>query len=239
MTLYHAYLEEDSSGRCLAHVPDLAGCTAAGEDRSAALAALPAAIQWSLDWCASHGDPLPQDSAIAVAVSEVARGYGSWQRGGANALFSTDRTPLGDPELRTYLRRLSYLRGDLLAWVRSPAPDAGSAALTADGTIHETLSHIAATETWYLSRLGQRIVVEAGEDDVVTRLVDGRARAVEAILRLSPRQRDLVYVPTESPSNDPEEPWTLRKVLRRMLEHELDHFRALQHSGLAEHQRTG
>lgn len=237
--LYHAYLEEDSTGRCLAHVPDLAGCTAGGHDRAEALAALPAAIRWYLDWCAAHGDPLPQDGVIEIAVVEVAHGRSPWRRGGANALFSADRIPLGDPELRTYLRRLSYLRSDLLAWARALPHGALDAPSSHGSTIRQTLIHLMETEVWYLSRLGQRIALEDPGDDILGRLVDGRARAIEAILRLSPRQRDLVYVPTEAPSEDPEEGWTLRKVLRRMLEHELDHLLALQRSGLAEHQRTG
>ena len=227
--LYHAYLEEDEDGMCLAHVPDLAGCTAAGVHRAAALAALPDAIRAYLDWCGAHGDPVAGDGAIEVAVAEVARGCRPWRRGGANALFSVDRAPLGDGELRTYLRRMSYARSDLLELVRGLPAEAFDAP-PADGgqTVHAVLKHLADTEAWYLSRLGQHITVQADGADIVRRLVDSRARAVEAILRLSPRQRDLVYVPTDRPSEDPEEGWTLRKVLRRFLEHELEHLRALR-----------
>jgi predicted RNase H-like HicB family nuclease/uncharacterized damage-inducible protein DinB len=240
MTLYHAYLEEDSDGRCLAHVPDLAGCIAAGQTRAEAIAALPAAIQHYLDWCAGHGDPVPQNGAIEVAVAEVQRGYRPWQRGGAHALFSVDRAPLGDPELRTYLRRLSYAHADLLTWARSlPEGTLDAPVPSGDERVRDTLSHIVDSEMYYLSRLGQRISIEQDREDAISRLIDSRARAVEAILRLSPRQRDLVYVPTEQPSEDPEEGWTLRKVLRRMLEHELEHLHALQSAGLAQQQTAG
>jgi predicted RNase H-like HicB family nuclease len=239
MTLYHAYLEEDADGTCLAHVPDLAGCTAAGQDRAAALAALPEAIRAYLAWCGAHGDPLPEDGLIEISVAEVARGYRPWRRGGANALFTVDRVPLGDPELRTYLRRMSFVRADLIALVR-PLTDDVLDQPAADGkhTAREILTHIADTEMWYLSRLGQRAGSDTLQADIISRLIDGRARAVEAILRFAPRQRDLVYVPTEHPSEDPEEGWTLRKVLRRILEHELDHLHALQRRGLVERQRA-
>jgi predicted RNase H-like HicB family nuclease len=227
MTVYHAYLEESPDGACLAHVPDLAGCTARGLDRAAALAALPAAIRSYLDWCAAHGDPLPQNGPIEVLVAEIVRGTAPWRRGGVNALFSADRAPLGDAELRTYLRRMTYAHADLLNLVRNlPAGACDATPSDADGarSIGEILVHLVETEAWYLSRLGQRIAVDPGGQDILSCLVDGRARAVEAILRLSPRQRDLVYVPTEQPSEDPEEGWTLRKVLRRVLEHELEHL---------------
>jgi predicted RNase H-like HicB family nuclease len=229
MALYHAYLEVDDDGTCLAHVPDLAGCTAGGQTRDAAVAALPDAIRAYLDWCGAHGDPLPDDGAIEIALAQVVSGCRPWRHGGANALFSADRAPLGDSELRTYLRRMSYARGDLLELARSIPPHKRDVA-PGDGhlSILEVLTHLVETEIWHLSRLGQRIGVEPPPPDILDRLVDGRARAVEAILRLSPRQRDLVYIPTEQPGENPEEGWTLRKMLRGLLEHELVHLRELQ-----------
>jgi|DewCreStandDraft_5_1066085.scaffolds.fasta_scaffold00434_13 predicted RNase H-like HicB family nuclease len=225
---YHVYLEEDETGRCMAHVPDLAGCTATGPDRAAALAALPAAIRAYLRWCGEHGEPLPTDEPVEVAVAEVVRGCRPWRRGGAHALFSVDRAPLGDAELRAYLRRMSYARGDLLALVRGLSPHTLDASPPGLPSVRAVLAHLIETEAWYLSRLGQRIPAVYDGTDIVQRLVDSRARAVEVILRLSPRQRDLVYVPTENPSDNPEEGWTLRKVLRCCLEHELSHLQELQ-----------
>lgn len=225
MTRYYAYLEEDADGTCLAHVPDLAGCAAAGSSRAGALVALPRAIRTYLDWCAAHGDPVVQDGVIDLQVAEIVSGCRPWQRGGANALFSVDRAPLGDAELRTYLRRMNYAHTDLLAIVRDLSPDALDTP-TADGapTLRETLAHLVVSEQWYLSRLGLRAPAIEARLDIHSWLIDARARAVELILRLAPRQRDLVCVPTQHRSENPEEGWTLRKVLRRFLEHELAHL---------------
>ncbi len=231
MSRYHVYLEENSDGTCLAHVPDLAGCVVAGGDRASALVAVPDAIRAYIDWCGRHGDPVPEDGVIGVAVAEVVQTAGPSRRGGVNALFSADRAPLGDAELRTYLRRMGYARSDLLALVRA-LPPAALDAPPADGhdTVRQILAHIASTEAWYLSRLGQRMAADGDDGDISRRLIDSRSQAVGAILRLSPRQRDLVYIPTEHPSADPEEGWTLRKLLRRFLEHELMHLHALRES---------
>lgn len=228
MTVYHLYLEEDSRGACIAHVPDLAGCLAAGENRQAALAAAPAAIGAYLRWCARHGEPLSEDGSVQIAVAEVQHAAGPWRRGSANALFAVDRAPLGDGELRTYLRRMGYARSDLIAFVRGlPSGSTnGAPGPVSPPHVRAAIEHLAETEAWYLSRLGQRITIEP-TDDALQRLIDARARTVEAILRLSPRQRDLVYVPTERTSDDPEEGWTLRKVLRRCLEHEMTHLHHL------------
>ncbi len=225
---YHVYLEEDDTGSCMAHVPDLAGCAVTGPDRAAALAALPDAIRAYLRWCGEHGEPLPADDSVEVVVVEVVHGCRPWRQGGAHALFSVDRVPLGDAELRAYLRRMSYARGDLLTFVRGLSPQALDAAPPGLPPVRAVLTHLIETEAWYLSRLGQRVPVVQDGSDIVQRLVDSRARAVEVILRLSPRQRDLVYVPTADPSDNPEEGWTLRKVLRCFLEHELGHLQELQ-----------
>lgn len=226
--IYHAYLEEDESGACLAHVPDIAGCTAWGAGRASAIAALPHAVRAYLDWCGAHGDPLPDDGIIEIVISEVVHGCRPWQLRGANALFSVDRVPLGDAELRTYLRRMAYARADVLDLVRSQPPAFLTMPDDTHTNIRGALLHLATMEVWCLSRLGQRITEPEPDADVLEQLIDSRARAVEAVLRLSPRQRDLVYVPTDRPSDNPEEGWTLRKVLRRFLEHELTHLSALR-----------
>lgn len=226
--IYHAYLEVDETGACLAHVPDLAGCTAGGVSRETAIAALPHAVRAYLDWCGAHGDPLPDDGVIEIVIGEVVQGCRPWKLGGAHALFSVDRVPLGDAELRTYLRRMGYARADLLDLVRAQPAAFLAMPDMEHGTVRGALLHLASTEAWYLSRLGQRIVEPDPDAGAVEQLVDSRARVVESVLRLSPRQRDLVYVPTDRPSDNPEEGWTLRKVLRRFLEHELTHLSALR-----------
>lgn len=228
MTRYHAYIEEDTDGTCMAHIPDLAGCAAGGPSRDVALAALPYAVRDYLDWCARHGDPLPDDGIIEVSLAEVVKGCRPWRIDGAAALFSADRAPLGDVELRTYLRRMGYAREDLLALLRSRDAEA---IVLPEGeeyrTVGDLAAHIVQSESWTLSRLGLR-PPESSADGPTDQLIDSRARSTEAILRLSPRQRDLVYVPTHAPSDDPEEGWTLRKVLRRILEHEMEHVYRLQ-----------
>lgn len=227
MTRFHAYIEEDTDGTCLAHVPDLVGCAAGGPSRDTALSALPYAIRDYLDWCARHGDPLPDDGIIEVSLAEVVHGCRPWRIDGAAALFSADRAPLGDVELRTYLRRLGYARDDLLALIRSIPVEECVLPDDEHRSSRELAAHIVFAECWTLSRLGLRLPeTEAG--DPTEHLIDSRARSTEAILRLSPRQRDLVYIPTHAPGDDPEEGWTLRKVLRRILEHELEHVNRLR-----------
>lgn len=220
MTHLLVYLEEDQEGRCLAHVPDLAGCAVAGASREEALSALPTAVTAYLHWCARHGEPLAENYQPEFMLAEVLSGR-PWKLGGAGGLFAADRAPLGDAELRAYLRRAGYARSDMVATARRLRETGARPGLD------ETLIHVADTEVWLLSRLGQRLAA-AEPADRIQRLIDVRSRSTEALLRLALRQRDLVYVPTTNPSDDPNEAWTVRKVLRRMIEHELDHLRQLE-----------
>jgi hypothetical protein len=49
-----------------------------------------------------------------------------------------------------------------------------------------------------------------------------RRTAVERLRQLARTERTKVFYPTRW-TDHPEEPWTARKVLRRFLEHELEH----------------
>jgi len=51
--------------------------------------------------------------------------------------------------------------------------------------------------------------------------------AYKRLLSLSPLERATVFRIPEYTDN-PDEPWTLRKTLRRFLEHEREHFRNIQ-----------
>ncbi len=75
-------------------------------------------------------------------------------------------------------------------------------------------------------RLGRRVLV--AERDPMRRLVDVRARTLDHLSRYDRADRDLIFIPTERRSEDPEEMWTLRKFLRRLIEHEMEHLDELR-----------
>lgn len=227
MTRYNVNVEPAPGEACMAHVAELPGCWVIAEDEAAAIAALPERIRRYRRWRMEHGLPPGGDDAVDLVVREAVTGPRPWQPNGASALFATDRRLLDDEEFDLHLHLLACARADLLRAVHAVPRGAFDDLPPGERrTPRETLVHLADMEEWFLSRIGRRICVE--EPDPVRRVVDVRARTIEHLLRYGREDRDLVFVPTSQPSDDPDEMWTLRKVLRRVIEHELEHVDDVQ-----------
>jgi uncharacterized damage-inducible protein DinB/predicted RNase H-like HicB family nuclease len=212
---------------CMAHVSELPGCWVLASDAAEALARLPTAIERHRAWLQTHGLPGGGEDAIELVVRQTVTGPRPWTPNGASALFSVDRRLFDDMEFSLHLHLLACARSDLLRAVTAIPRGAYDDRLPGERrTVRETLTHLADMEEWFVSRLGRSVQVH--EPDPVRRLVDVRARTVEHLARYAPEDRDLVFVPTTRPSDDPDEPWTLRKLLRRLLEHELEHLEDLR-----------
>lgn len=220
---YTVYLEVSIGEACMAHVAELPGCYLLAPDQPAALTALPAEVERFRVWLHEHGITPPPIAGDVFRVREVIADARPWAPNGAAALFAIDRRPLDDRELALHLEVLAAARADLLALLRLiPRAALDERAPGLPRTLRQTLAHLAGAEAWHISRLGPAI--DTTEPEPVRRLVDIRARAIAQLSRHARADRDLVYVPRTALSDDPEESWTLRKVLRRMIEHELLHL---------------
>jgi len=228
-TVYSAYLEIDSENRCMAHVLDLPGCTARGMGREAALSMLRQAIRDYHAWLRGYGEPAPSPSEpIEVEVVEERAGLGPFNPGDAASLFTLDRKPLTHEEMETYFRLMAYTRGDLLDLVHHLPDEALDWKPDPQSfTIRRLLRHTGNAEEWYVSRL---VPVEAlppeWEHDEALPILEflemERRTSIDCLRRLSEVELTEVFYQARWTSH-PEEPWTLRKVLRRFLEHEREH----------------
>jgi len=100
-------------------------------------------------------------------------------------------------------------------------------------TIGEILRHIGNAEQWYVSRLvpAETLPQEWDRDEgmsIFEFLEMERATALERLRQLSSSELSAITRPTHWTRN-PEEPWTARKALRRLVEHELEHIAHIQH----------
>lgn len=240
MTRYDVYLEVSDGGASMAHVLQLPGCAASGESLDDALANVVDAIADYYDWLGRHADPSHAGtSAITIELAEVTRGLGPFQRGDAAALFGPDREPLSRDELETCLRYAGYSRADLLA-LTSELPDdvldwrpglEGPHAHDAM-TVREILRHAGNAEEWFASRLvrPERLPAEWRGDArlPVFEFLDMERRTVAGLLRgLSDDELEEIIFPTWF-TEHPDEGWTARKALRRLLEHEREHTRHIR-----------
>jgi len=233
MSRYPVYLEI-TDDLCLAHIPDLPGCTVRAPSRAEALARLPAATRDHLAWLRRHGEPVPpEDDPIEVEIAGESHDFGPFNPGDAAALLPPDRVPLTPEEMETYFRLMAHARADLLVLVeRLPdelldrQPDAES------WTIRRILRHIGNAEEWYASRLVPPDTLppewEHDEDlPILQFLAMERRTAVDRLRRLTVEERTAVVYPTHW-TDHPDEPWMARKALRRAVEHEREHTEQVQ-----------
>jgi predicted RNase H-like HicB family nuclease len=214
---FDVHVESNRQGHTVAHIPLLPGCIVRAQSPEQALSYVEEAITLYLLWLNNHGDaPQHVPSLIRTRVFEKHKGGAASGSGSRVALLNSDRLPIDRKELEEYLQRMCFSRKDLLE-ITSP--------LTSDvlqyrkdrrqRTIREILQHIAGAEQWYLTRLIKIPRFPAQKTHLL------RLHAVrEATIKLL-SQYDLRGSARVVEKED--EPWTLRKVLRRFLEHEREH----------------
>jgi len=156
-------------------------------------------------------------SRIEIHVVERCAGGAASGSGSRVALLKADVLPIDRDELEEYFRRMNYSRKDLLELVSTVPDDILSFHPDRrQRTIREILQHIAGAEQWYVTRL-LKIPRFPPQKTPLQRLQLVRDTAYAYLsqqnLQLSAR---VVEKAGES--------WTLRKVLRRFLEHEREHI---------------
>jgi len=230
MPVQDVYVEAGADGECMAHVLDLPGCISRGHSQEEALDRVPAAIAGYQEWLERHGERLdgPDTEPVTVRVVETIEGPVPFRHGDRAALFQPDLLPVQPEDIERYLRLSGYARADLLSAARGLPPailrwklDAGAM------SIGEILRHVGNTEQWYVSRVvSADSLPPEWEHDHTLPLRSffrmERSTAHQRLRQMGDRERAEVVFPTAWTSH-PDEPWTARKALRRMVEHELEH----------------
>jgi hypothetical protein len=162
---------------------------------------------------------------------------------GDEVLFSADKRPATPGEIDTCVRLLSYARSDLLETAGQlpdgvldwDPPYARFASWASWRTIRQILLHIADTEEYYyLPSIGctPESSYKSEDADWANRLLDSRRSTVRQ-LRALQSEADLSRVTT-----DGGDAWSVRKVLRRLMRHELLHWKSIKRIVRSYPQRT-
>jgi uncharacterized damage-inducible protein DinB/predicted RNase H-like HicB family nuclease len=212
----------------LVHVVDLLGCACFGPTTDEAIAATPDEIRAYLRYLKRHGEKVDPVAPIKTRVIEHVTQGDFLGHGSPQAVYAPDRRPVSTAELATFLRRLEWSRADLLALVKGADPNALDARPPKGRSLRDILLHVLGADSGYLaSSLGAVKTVNApmnaamrGDLDVLIALQEARAAAIERLRALTPAERAFVK---EHPSGAR----TMRKTIRRMLEHEWEHRREL------------
>jgi predicted RNase H-like HicB family nuclease len=214
---YTVYLEVQEDGATMAHVPALPGCISSGVTQEVAIARAPDAIATYNAWLRKHGEQtVPENEPIEIEIGGVIEDPDT-HLGDNAGLLPTDQVALSEAEAATLMRFMAYSRHDMMELVTGMSREVlhwqPQNEPTADGwCIDDILEHLARAEHVYTSRLSS---------NVFELLEESRRAAVERMSRLS--EKDLNQM-TEHQG----EYWTARKVFRRFLEHEREHYQHIQ-----------
>lgn len=225
--MFRIGLENGTEGRSQAWVLGHPGCFAYGGDGSAALEAVPNAIQDYRRWIAAHTSEVwfneNEIESNAYHLDEtwecytISSDYELVQDGyEVNAWFRHDWKPLKAEDLRRGVLLLNWGREHLLETVKDL--DAETMERTYPGerwSIAGILKHIGGAEWWYQDRLGLAFDRQAVPEEPFIRLEKVRANLVEILPGLLGSTK-VVGVSGEF--------WSARKLLRRAVWHEYDHI---------------
>lgn len=233
-TTYRLYLESGPKRRkTLVHVPELLGCVATGATTDAALAATPDAIRAFGAFLVRHGEQFTPDEPFETQVVEHIT-EGDWLGNGSPYIhFSADLEPLNSGEICQYLDRVRWLHGDIADWLErhadvDAAPPEGARATRAIG-----LHVLGATGTYLAAALGGA----PGFSRLHTLAERGEVSLADALRQAADLVAARVFTTTEEERAAVRQllsgSYTLRKALRRTLEHAWEHLAELARRGEA------
>ena len=198
---------------------DLPGAFGWAPTREQAISQAPSAAGWYRDWAARHGDAVD----VVIGPTEIVEEAPVTPAGAAErfARFDADGEAVTAAHLESAVRRLGHAREDLLAVL-----DGFDRASTGDGDERNPVAvadHVARSEIWLASRLdpSARFPPQALDGDLRAVLASTREWTVEQV------RNQLARDPAAARVDSRGEAWTLRKVVRRLLYHSIDHLREL------------
>jgi predicted RNase H-like HicB family nuclease len=231
MTEYKLYLESGAQHKkTLVHVLDLLGCVVTGPTTEDALEATPDAIRAYLRFLKRVGENVDPKASIKTRVVQHRIGAaGVIGMDSSYITFDPDLKPVTPRDVGRYAALFHALREELASWVESQSDKQLDTKPKAGGRpARKVILHLM-NATGYLSPLvgtirGMSAVARATERGAVplpTALRQVDAAIAEGLRAATPAQRRAVIRPS------PDRTRTVRKAIRRTLEHDWEHLAEL------------
>jgi predicted RNase H-like HicB family nuclease len=230
MIRYALSLESGPKHRkTMVHVPELLGCVAVGPTTDEALAATPDAIGAFRRFIARQGEPIDPAATFEIEVAEHIT-QGDWLGNGSPYItLASDLEPVPEGDLETFLARHRGLRRTLAAWASGQDSMALDQRPETGRSGRAILLHVLGAGGGYLAAAlgsgppGYSALASAAERgdvpipvalDRSVELIERRLRSTTAEERRAVRERSGTTR-------------TLRKAIRRLLEHDWEHLAEL------------
>lgn len=234
MATYDLYLESGPQHKTtMAHLlaDRMLGCNITGPTTEQVIEDAPEGIRLYLRFLRSHGEAVDPEGEVKVRVAAHEDSGGTFMgRGSPYLAFEPDLAPVSARDCEIFGERLHWMREDLAAWLAKQSEDALTAEPKPKGRTAMAIAlHILQTPGAYLSpsldgtKGYSRIqtLVERGEMPITEGLLEVAHKAAADLARATPEQRSRVL---ERPNGERR---TLRKSIRRALEHDWEHLSEL------------
>ncbi len=229
MSAYRLFVESGPQKRkTMVHVPELLGCVAVGATTDEAIARTTDAIRAYRGFLRRHGEDVAEIEPIETAVVEHITKGDFIGNGSPYIVFEGDLEPVSAGEIDCYGRRFIGLVEELAAWAASRTPAELDAEPPTGRTSRQILLHVISSASSYL---GPSVGNPPGSSALAARAERGELSLDEALRRFAeaittrldattPAERALVR-------DNPKGARSLRKSIRRLLEHTWEHLAEL------------
>ncbi len=229
MRAYRLHVESGPQKRkTLVHVLELLGCVASGPTTDEAIAATPSAIRAYRTFLRRSGEAVDEREPIEIDVAEHVTKGDFIGNGSPYIVFEGDLDPLTEAEVVTFARRIEWLSDALAAWAADQAPEMLDAAPESGRTPRQILLHALGSTASYLgpsignppgaSSLAAR--ADRGDLPIAAAWHDLGLLLADRLRATTPEERALVR-------DHPKGARSLRKSVRRILEHSWEHLAEL------------
>ncbi len=231
MTEYALYLESGPQHKkTMIHVLDLLGCVIRGATTDEALANTAGGIQSYLKFLQSSGEPYTASAPFTTRIEAHVIGTSWIGEGNPACGFAPDFQPLSRPDFNRYVARLSALHDRLLALVQPLSPEQlYEEPANGHRSIFHVLEHSAGAEYDYLrQQIGPEKAIQktfkeinSGNPLLFAALIDYWQLLSERLLAFSNDEitRQVIHGQTT---------WTAYRTLRRLLEHNWEHYEEIR-----------
>lgn len=230
MKTYALYLESGPKHKkTMVHVFDLLGCVVTGPTTEAALEATPDAIRSYLRFLERHGESVDPDAAFQTRVAEhIAETAIFIGQGSPYITFGPDLRPITPEEIEVAVAHFHAMRETLAKWVATLSDKELDAKPKEGGRpARAVVLHVMSVGGYLAASLGGKPGMgsakgksERGEISLAEGLLAVDRMAAERVRAATPDQRSAII-------QRPQDLRTLRKALRRTLEHDWEHLTEL------------
>jgi len=216
-------VEDMEPNHWIAWALDLPACFSSEITAEAAVSNAPHIIAEHFTWLWNRDKmSLVVNDAIEVEVVETFHSFASQQDPTytVNAFFEDDRRALGYWDIKIALRILDWTRQDLLAVLQAASQEQLTRVFPGEkqGSIAGIMNHLATSENWYFEQLECGLDQSQLPNNLWEKLTTVRANTRQQLVRLIGEDRV---------TRNCDELWSARKIMRRTLWHERDHFQQI------------